>query len=110
MRFQSALQKFQRFTGSLWAGTLKLGGVMSKADVVTAGAFLEHACQAVGCPGRTSRRPGPGWCRRSIGLVPTLSMLLHYWVYNGVVFFLFICFKFNTIQCKACSDFAFGLV
>jgi len=83
---------------------------MSKADVVTAGAFLEHACQAVGCPGRTSRRPGPGWCRRSIGLVPTLSMLLHYWVYNGVVFFLFICFKFNTIQCKACSDFAFGLV
>jgi len=26
--FQSALQKFQRFTGSLWAGTLNLGGVM----------------------------------------------------------------------------------
>jgi len=27
-RFQSALRKFQRFTWSLWAGTLNLGGVM----------------------------------------------------------------------------------
>ena len=39
------------------------------------GIFLEHVCQAVGCPGRHSRRPGPGWCRRSIdkkrkGLLP----------------------------------------
>ena len=35
--------------------------------VVTEGAFLEHVCQAVICHGRHSRRPGQGWCRRSIG-------------------------------------------
>jgi len=35
--------------------------------VVTARTFLEHICPAVGCPGRHSRRPSPGWCRRSIG-------------------------------------------
>ena len=38
-----------------------------KADVVTAGTFLEHVCPAVGCPGRNSWRPGLGWCRRPIG-------------------------------------------
>jgi len=34
--------------------------------VVTAGTFLDHVYQAVGCPGRHSWRPGLGWCRRSI--------------------------------------------
>jgi len=29
--------------------------------------FLEHVCQAVGCHGRQLRRPGPDWCRCSIG-------------------------------------------
>jgi len=38
-----------------------------KADVVTAGTFQEHACRGVDCPGRNSRRPGLGWCQRSIG-------------------------------------------
>jgi len=38
-----------------------------RADVVTAGTFLENVCPAVGCPGRNSRRSSPGWCRRSIG-------------------------------------------
>jgi len=38
-----------------------------RSDVVTAGAFLENICPAVGCPGQNSRRPGPGWCRRSMG-------------------------------------------
>ena len=47
-RFQSALQKFQRFTGSLQAGT-----------------FLEHVCQAVSCPDQNLPRPGLTWCRRS---------------------------------------------
>ena len=32
---------------------------------MTAGTFLEHVCPAVGGPDRNSRRPGPGWCRRS---------------------------------------------
>jgi len=34
---------------------------------MTLGTFLEHVCPAVGCSGRNSRRPGLGWCRRSIG-------------------------------------------
>ena len=38
-----------------------------RADVVGAGTFLEHVCHVLGCPGRNSRRPGPGWCRRSTG-------------------------------------------
>jgi len=66
-RFQSALQKFQRFTGSLWAGTLSLGGVMNEGRCCSARTFLEHACPAISCPGRNLRRPDPGWCRRSIG-------------------------------------------
>jgi len=32
---------------------------------VAARSFLGHVCPAVGCPGRNSRRPGLGWCRRS---------------------------------------------
>ena len=46
-----------------WASAALWG----RADVVTAGTFLEHVCPAAGCPGRNSRRPGLGWCRRSIG-------------------------------------------
>ena len=61
-RFQSALRKYQRFTRSLWAGTLSLDGVMREGDVVTAGTFLEHVCSAVGCLDRS-----PGWCRRFVG-------------------------------------------
>ena len=34
---------------------------------MTTGTFLGHVCPAVGCPGQNSRRPGLGWCRRSMG-------------------------------------------
>jgi len=44
-----------------------LVALWGRADVVTAGTFLEHVCPAVGCPCRNSPRPGPGWCRRCIG-------------------------------------------
>ena len=65
--FQAALRKFQRFSGSLQTGTLSLRGVMRESRWCDWGTFLEHVCQAVGYPGRHSRSPGPGWCRRSIG-------------------------------------------
>jgi len=38
-RFQSALQKFQRFTGLLWAGTLNLGGLMREGRCCDRGNF-----------------------------------------------------------------------
>ena len=61
-RFQSALQKFQRFTEQeLWAWWRYEG------RCVTAWTFLEHVCQAVDCPGRHSRRPDASWCRRFTG-------------------------------------------
>jgi len=60
-RFQSVLRKFQRFTRSLWTGTLNLGGVMRKSRCCDRGNFP----RTVGCPGRNSRRPGLDWCRRS---------------------------------------------
>ena len=44
-----------------------LVALWGRAGVVTAGTFLGHVCPAVGCPDRGSRRPGLGWCRRSIG-------------------------------------------
>ena len=44
-----------------------LVALWGRVDVVTAGSFLGHVCQAVSCPGRGSRRPGLGWCRRSNG-------------------------------------------
>jgi len=37
--FQSALQKLQRFTGSLWAGTLHLGSVMREGRCCDRGNF-----------------------------------------------------------------------
>ena len=44
-----------------------LVALWERADIVTAGTFQEHVCPAVGCPGRNSRSPGLGWCRRSNG-------------------------------------------
>jgi len=44
-----------------------LVALWGKAAVVTVGNFVEHACPAVGRPGRNSRRPCQGLCRRSIG-------------------------------------------
>ena len=37
--FQSALRKFQRFTGSLWAGTLSHGAIMREARCCDRGNF-----------------------------------------------------------------------
>jgi len=34
---------------------------MKEVGVVTAGTFLEHVCQVVGCHGRHSCNPGPDW-------------------------------------------------
>ena len=64
-RYQSALRKFQRFTGSLWAGTLSLGGVMRERRCCDRGNF--PWTRLSGCPGRNMRKPGPDWCRRSNG-------------------------------------------
>ena len=68
-RFQSALRKFHRYTGSLWTGQEPWASVAlwGKADVVTSGTFLKYVCPSVGCSGRNLRRPGLGWCWRSIG-------------------------------------------
>ena len=44
-----------------------LVALWGRADVVTPGNFQEHVCPGIGCLGRNSRRPGLGWCRRSIG-------------------------------------------
>jgi len=66
MRFQSALRKFQRFTGSLRAGILSFGDVMREGRYCDRGTFQEHVCPTTRCPGRNSRRPGLGWCRNSI--------------------------------------------
>jgi len=38
-RFQSALRKFQRYTGSLWAGTLSLGGIIKEGRRCDRGNF-----------------------------------------------------------------------
>ena len=56
-----------------------------RTDVVSAGTFLEHVCSAVGCPGRNSRRPGPGWYRRSIGERRNWMLPLHHAVYQSKV-------------------------
>jgi len=45
---------------------------------MTARAFQEHVCPAVGCPGRNSQKPGPGWCRPSIGERRNWLFLLGY--------------------------------
>jgi len=50
--------------------------LLERVGVVTAGTFLENACQPVGYPGRHSRRPSPGWCRSSIGEMRNWILLL----------------------------------
>ena len=64
--FLSALRKFQRFTGSLWAGTLSLGGVMRE------GRFCDHG----NFPGTRlsgSRLSWPKLAKARSGLVPTFQ-------------------------------------
>ena len=63
-RFQSALQKFQRFAGSLWAGTLSLGGVMREGRCRDRGNFpTTRLCG--------SRLSWPKLVKARSGLVPT---------------------------------------
>jgi len=62
----ASMQKFQRFSGSLWAGTLSFGGVI-REDWCCDCANVPRTRPAVGCPGLNSRRSSMGWCRRSIG-------------------------------------------
>ena len=66
-RFQSALRKFQRFTGLLWAGTLSFGGVMREGRCCEYGNFPRTRLFDSQLSWTKPRRPGLGWCRRSIG-------------------------------------------
>ena len=54
-----------------------------RADVVTAGTFLEHVCLAAGCLGWHSPRPRPGWCRCSIGARRNWSLHLGHTTVQG---------------------------
>ena len=63
-RFQSALRKFQRFTGSLWARALCLGGVMREGRCCDRGKFLRTRL----CGSRLS---WPKLAKTWSGLVPT---------------------------------------
>ena len=62
--FQSALRKFQSFTGSLWAGTLNLGGVMREGRCCDHGNFPRTRLSG-------SRLSWPKLAKARSGLVPT---------------------------------------
>jgi len=65
-RFQSALEKFQRFTGSLRAGTLNLGGVMREGRCCDRGNFPRTRLSG-------SRLSWPKLAKARSGLVPTFQ-------------------------------------
>jgi len=65
-RFQSALRKFQRFTGSLWAGTLSLGGVTTEGRCCDHGNFPRTRLSA-------SRLSWPKLAKARFGLMPTFQ-------------------------------------
>jgi len=65
-RFQSALRKFQRFTGSLWAGTLNLGGVRREGRCCDSGHFPRTHLSG-------SRLSWPRLAKARSGLVPTFQ-------------------------------------
>jgi len=65
-RFQLALQKFQRFTGSLWAGTLNLGGVVREDRCCDRGNFPRTHLSG-------SRLSWPRLVKARSGLVPTFQ-------------------------------------
>ena len=64
--FQSALQKFQRFTGLLWAGTLNLCGVMREGWCCDRGNFPRTRLSG-------SRLSWPKLAKARSGLVPTFQ-------------------------------------
>ena len=66
--FQLALQKFQRFTGSLWTGILSLGGVMREGRCCDRGNFPRTRLSS-------SRLSWPKFAKAWSGLVPTS----HWW-------------------------------
>ena len=66
-RFQSALRKLQSFTGSLWAGTLSLGGDIREGRCCDRGNLPRTRVSGSRLFRRNLRKPSPGWCRRSIG-------------------------------------------
>jgi len=63
-RFQSALRKFQRFTVSLWPGTLSFGGVMREGRCCDRGNFPRTRLSR-------SRLSSPKLAKARSGLVPT---------------------------------------
>jgi len=65
-RFQSALRKFQSFTGSLWAGTFNLGGVMREVRCCDRRNFPRTRLSV-------SRRSWPRLAKARSGLVPTFQ-------------------------------------
>jgi len=65
-RVQSASRKFPRFTGSLWAGTLNLGGVMREGRYCEWGNFPRTPLSGI-------RLSWPKLAKARSGLVPTLQ-------------------------------------
>jgi len=77
-RFQSALQKFQRFTGSLWAGTLSLGGVMREGRCCDRESFPRTRLSGSRLSWPKLAKARSGWCRPSIGERRSWLFLLGY--------------------------------
>ena len=80
-RFQSALRKFQCFTGSLLAGTLNLGCVMREGRCCNRGSFTRTRL-----PG--SRPSWPKLVKTRSGLVPTFQgrekkLVVSFGLYNS---------------------------
>ena len=66
-RFQSALWKFQHFTGWLWKGTLCLGGFMREDRCCDRGNFPRARLFGSRLSRPTVRKANQGLCRRSTG-------------------------------------------
>jgi len=72
--FQSALRKFRRFTGSLWAETLNLGGVMREGQCCDRGKFPRTRLSG-------SRLSWPRLAKARSGLVPTFQRRERNWLF-----------------------------
>jgi len=73
-RFQSALGKLQRTTGSLWAGTLSFGGVIREGRCCDRGNFPRTCLFGSRLSWPKLAKASLGWCRRSIGERRKMSM------------------------------------
>ena len=85
-RFQSALRKFQPFTGSLWTGTLSFGGVMRDGRCCDRGNFPRTCLSG-------SRLSWPKLSNARSGLVPTF----HRW--EKLACFLWVIQKCKVVGC-----------